>query len=176
MRGAGRPGSHVRAVPARRRRLRREVRVTAVERALPGADVVSQRQRRRRPAERHDAEDDPPDAHDALQRSGSARSRNAAESESGETASATSADDRLLEEPLARSDGSAACSNDPFPVTNRRMNATSSGDGIEPDDVQRNPRAPVGDRRLADPVDIAAVVVEVADEEHRRVRAAAPCG
>ena len=60
--------------------------------------------------------------------------------------------------------GSAACSNDPFPVTNRRMNAASSGDGVEADDVQRNARAPIGDRGLADAVDVAAVVVEVADE------------
>ena len=31
-----------------------------------------------------------------------------------------------------RSDGSAACSNEPFPVTNRRMNATSSGEALSP--------------------------------------------
>ena len=36
--------------------------------------------------------------------------------------------------------------------------------------MQRDTRAPIGDRRLADAVDVAAVVVEVADEEHRRVR------
>ena len=35
--------------------------------------------------------------------------------------------------------------------------------------MQRDTGATVGDRRLADPVDVATVVVEVADEQHRRI-------
>ncbi len=68
--------------------------------------------------------------------SSSAEARPGAESRRGRERRAPparrGAGSTLPEEPLACSDGSAACSNDPFEVTNRRMNATSSGAALRP--------------------------------------------
>ena len=43
------------------------------------------------------------------------------------------------------------------------------GRGVQPDDVERDAGTPIGDRHLADALDVAVVVVEVAHEQHGRV-------
>ena len=58
--------------------------------------------------------------------------------------------------------------NEPLPVTKRRMKAASSGDAFSPTTCSGMPAPPVRDRHLADALDVAVVVVEVADEQDGR--------
>ena len=149
----------------------REARVTAFERVAPGADVVREGERgERRGRARACTSRCASTRHGALQRSGSAEKQEGRESRARRTtADATKQQDRRARGPPPRSDGSAACVNDPLPVTKRRMKAASSGAALSPTTCKRDAGTPVGDRHLADAVDVAVVVVEVADEQHGRV-------